>query len=261
MTGQEYVLICRKVKRVTGIDLSCYKSQQMQRRLEAYLRRSGAKSWIEYLRRLDQDADELKAFRDYLTINVSSFFRDPEKFQQLGERILPTLVRPGAELTMWSAGCSHGAEAYTLAMLADAHGIRRYRVWATDIDRGVLSKATAGGPYSEDDVRSVPPALLSRHFERRDSGLYIKPTVRSRVIFYEHNLLEDDVDRQFDLVVCRNVIIYFSDEAKRKALINLAKALRPGGVLFLGGTEVIPPALAHMLGLQSVGISFYGKLA
>ena len=231
----------------------------MQRRLEAYLKRNGTGSWVEYFRLLERDPQELKAFRDYLTINVSSFFRDPDKFRQLGDRILPGLVREG-KLTMWSAGCSYGAEAYTLAILADMRGVRYYRIWATDVDRGALAHARAGGPYTDDDVRNVPREALRRHFERRSDGLYVRQSLRRHITFEEHNLLEDPVRRQFDLVLCRNVIIYFSEEAKRQVLSLLVSALRPGGVLFLGGTEMIPPALARMLGVQSVGISFYQKI-
>lgn len=260
MTEQEYALICRHVKRAIGIDLTAYKSQQMQRRLDAYLRRSGAKDWPDYLRRLDRDGQEQASLRNYLTINVSSFFRDAEKWQQLSERILPGLTRPGATLTMWSAGCSIGAEPYTLAILAELRGMRRYEVWATDIDRGVLAIARAGGPYTDEDLKNAPEGVVRRFFDRRPDGLYVKPALRDRVSFAEFNLLEDRADRLFDLIVCRNVIIYFTDLAKQKVLMSLAQSLRPGGVLFIGGTEVIPATLARALDLQAVGISFYSRM-
>ncbi|NOZ28597.1 MAG: protein-glutamate O-methyltransferase CheR [Chloroflexi bacterium] len=261
MIEQDYRLVYRKIKRLTGIDLSYYKGRQVQRRLEAYLRRSGAANWREYLHRLEQDPQEVKALRDYLTINVSCFFRDPHKFQYLREKILPELVRPGGKLHMWSAGCSYGAEAYTLAILGDLTRARWFQVWATDVDRGALTRARAGGPYTDEDVKYVAPDLLKRYFDRRDDGFYVKRTLRRHVVFEEHNLLEDQVTREFDLVLCRNVIIYFSDEAKRKVLTRLVGALRPDGVLFIGGTEVISTALARELGLQSAGISFYRKMA
>ena len=259
MTGQEYAFLYHQLRRITGIDLSAYKSQQMQRRLDAYLKRSGAKNWAEYLHRLERNPQELRAFRDYLTINVSSFFRDPERFWQLGDELLPRLVRLGTELTIWSAGCSYGAEAYSLAMLAEMHGIRRYRVWGTDVDLGALDKAQAGGPYTAEDVKNVPQELLQKYLELRADGWYVRPSLRQRVTFGEHNLLENEIERSFDLVVCRNVMIYFSDEAKQRALNHLVKALRPGGILFIGGTEVIPIPLARQLGLQTVGISLYRK--
>lgn len=259
MTGQEYALLCRQIRQMTGIDLSAYKSQQMQRRLDAYLKRSGMNSWAEYLHQLAHNPKELRAFRDYLTINVSSFFRDPEKFWQLGDELLPRLIRFGSELTMWSAGCSYGAEAYSLAMVAETCGIRRYHVWGTDIDLGALERAQAGGPYTAEDVKTVPPDLLKKYLEPRAEGWYVRPLLRQRVTFSEHNLLEDKVGRAFDLVVCRNVIIYFSDDAKQRALSRLVEALRPGGILFIGGTEVIPIPFARQLGLQTVGISFYRK--
>ncbi|MCD6290416.1 MAG: protein-glutamate O-methyltransferase CheR [Anaerolineae bacterium] len=261
MSDRQYQWVYRKIKETTGIDLSAYKSQQAHRRLDFYLRRSGAKSWAEYFRRVEQNPQELQALRNYLTINVSCFFRDPHKFRQLQERILPRLVQSNGRLDMWSAGCSYGAEAYTLAIIADMMGIRYYRVWATDIDQGALARARAGGPYTREDVKNIAPPLVTKYFDRREDGLYVKPMLRRHVAFEEFNLLEDEARSQFDLVVCRNVIIYFSDEAKRKVLITLTRALRPGGVLFLGGTEVIPSALARALGLRPLEISFYGKVA
>ncbi|MCS7220755.1 MAG: protein-glutamate O-methyltransferase CheR [Anaerolineae bacterium] len=259
MTGQEYAFLCRQIREITGIDLSAYKSQQMQRRLDAYLKRSGARGWAEYLRRLTQDPKELRAFRDYLTINVSSFFRDPEKFRRLGDELLPQLMHFGSELTMWSAGCSYGAEAYSLAMVAEMREIRRYHVWGTDIDLSALERAQAGGPYTAEDVKNVPSDLRKKYLELRAEGWYVRPSLRQRVTFSEHNLLEDEIGQSFDLVVCRNVIIYFSDAAKQRALSHLVRALRPGGILFVGGTEMIPFPLARQLGLQAVGISFYRK--
>ncbi|GAB4558656.1 MAG: protein-glutamate O-methyltransferase CheR [Anaerolineae bacterium] len=261
MTDQEFIYVNQQIRRTLGIDLSYYKGQQMRRRLDAYLRRSGAPSWADYFRRLSRDTEEQRRLRDYLTINVSSFFRDPEKFQELEQKIFPLIVRRGEPFRMWSAGCSHGAEAYSLAMLAESNSIRPYEVWATDIDRSILIKARTGGPYSGDDVKTVPPLFMRRYFELHQGQYYVKEALRRHVVFEEHNLLEAvSVQAPFDLVVCRNVIIYFSEEAKQRVLRHLVAAMRPGGVLFLGGTEVIAPAVARSLGLRSVGISFYQKM-
>ena len=165
---REYIFIKSKVRKLLGIDLACYKRQQMQRRLRTYLLRSGKPNWPTYFRMAQNDQNELGKLRDYLTINVSSFLRDTEKYDYLRDSILPALIREHKTLDIWSAGCSRGHEPYSLAMiLAEMNGrFRPHRILATDIDHSALEIARQGGPYPDTEVANVPQELMQRYFRK-----------------------------------------------------------------------------------------------
>jgi chemotaxis protein methyltransferase CheR len=235
----------------------------VQRRLNVYLLRSGHTNWARFFRSIQDDPQALGRLKDYLTINVSAFFRDPEKFTHLQENILPQLLRGHPRLRVWSAGCSLGHEPYSLAiMLAEATGpYCRHPILATDIDHSALEKAQAGGPYTAEELADVPPNLLGRYFRAdgsRDGHYYVVDSLRHKVTFRYHDLLADPFETDLDLIVCRNVVIYFTKEAKQKLHQRFHDALRPGGVLFVGGTEVVSGARG--IGLAPTGISFYTRV-
>lgn len=259
MDAQQYNFIKHKVRKLMDIDLNSYKSSQMQRRLSTYLLRSGHATWPALFRAIQDDPLALGKLKDYLTINVSSFFRDPEKFVSLQESILPDLLRQSPRLRVWSAGCSRGHEPYSLAiLLAEMTGFYcRHFILATDLDRSALQWAQAGGPYSADNVANVSPLLLKRYFRTHDDGYYVLEKLQRKVTFQQHNLLADSFESGLDLIVCRNVVIYFTPEIKDLLYKSFHDALRPGGVLFVGGTEVLSKASTQ--GFDMVGISFYRR--
>lgn len=269
MEDQVYQKIITNVKRLLGIDLNQYKSEQMRRRLDSWLVRVASPDWDTYFKRLEIDPQELSKFRDYLTINVSEFFRDSDRWESLRTKILPGLIsalhsgatprQPVTGLRIWSAGCSNGSEPYTLMMILDemAPGLPHY-ILATDLDRSILSKARSRGPYQADDIKNVKPGLLSRYFESDKAPFFLKEKYASRITFKEHNLLKDPFEKNFDLIVCRNVIIYFTNEAKSQLYRNFHDSLRKGGVLFLGGTEIMPKP--SEIGFQNTGGSFYIRM-
>jgi chemotaxis protein methyltransferase CheR len=264
MEPREYIYIKRKVLNLTGVDLDCYKTPQVQRRLKTYLVRSGYPNWHIFFRNVQNDPAAISKLKDYLTINVSSFFRDTEKFEYLQNSILPDLLRGHIKLRVWSAGCSHGHEPYSLAiMLAEVTGFyRQHYILGTDIDRSALERAQAGGPYTDEEISKVPPPLLERYFTRdsgndRDDGYYIIKSLQRRMSFRYQNLLADPFEHEFDLIVCRNVVIYFTAEVKNRLYRHFYQALRPGGMLFVGGTEIVPKA--SELGFETAGISFYRR--
>jgi chemotaxis protein methyltransferase CheR len=259
MDDLEYNYIKHQIRILTGVDLNCYKAPQMQRRLKAYLARSGYPNWPKFFRTLRSDAVLLSKFQDYLTINVSSFFRDPEKYSYLQRNALPELLRQRTPLRVWSAGCSRGQEAYSLAMLLTeaTNGNYQHRILATDIDHSALEWAKSGGPYTADEVSDLPPRFRMRHFEVRQDEYWIKEELRRKVAFRQHNLLADPVVGKFDLIICRNVVIYFQAEAKRKLYQRFYDVLKPGGVLFVGGTEIVPKATE--IGLEAMSVSFYRR--
>ncbi|MBN1581400.1 MAG: protein-glutamate O-methyltransferase CheR [Anaerolineae bacterium] len=268
MEAQEYNFVKYKVIRLTGIDLNAYKSQQVQRRLKTYLQRSGFPNWPSFFRAIQDDPQALAKFKNYLTINVSSFFRDQEKFDYLRQSVLPELLHRRPRLRVWSAGCSHGHEPYSLAiMLSEATSeYNRHFVLATDIDHDALERAQAGGPYSADELANVAPTLLARYFDRADetspqkARMYsTNQSLRRKVVFRYHNLLADSFEQDFDLIVCRNVVIYFTPEVKQDLYNRFHDALHPGGILFLGGTEVM--SRAADIGFETLNVSFYRRSA
>lgn len=256
MEDIEYNYIRRKILALTGLDISCYKAPQMKRRLKAYLHRSGSPNWANFFRIIQTDPAALNKFREYLTINVSSFFRDADKYKYLQNSILPMLLKRRPALRVWSAGCSRGQEAYSLAILLQEIGERHY-VLATDIDDGALKWARDGGPYAADEITNVPAAWLMTYFTVQKGSYWVKSSLRRRVSFQRHNLLTDPVTGRFDLIVCRNVVIYFQPAAKDKLYQLFYNVLRPGGILFVGGTEII--SKAKEIGLESVKVSFYRR--
>jgi chemotaxis protein methyltransferase CheR len=253
------------IRQLLGIDLSAYKDQQMRRRLDSWLTRTGEQSWVSYMQRLRLDKPELSKFRDYLTINVSEFFRDIDRWQVLKTQILPELiresytVRPGrGGVRSWSAGCSIGAEPYSLAMyLYDLSPGQNHQIIATDLDRGILTKARAGGPYLDQDIRAVPAEYRQKYFNPGGPPFSISDKLVQKIQFREQNLFDQWTESNFDLIICRNVIIYFTAEAKMSLYQRFYDSLRPGGILFLGGTEMIPRP--NEIGFRSPSISFYQK--
>jgi chemotaxis protein methyltransferase CheR len=259
METQEYEFVKREILRLIGVDLNCYKEVQMQRRLGTYLVRSGQPDWRAFFQAIKGDAGQLAKLKDHLTINVSAFVRDPEKFNYLRERLLPEMLRTRPNLRVWSAGCSRGHEPYTLAMiLSRMPGPHRsHYILATDIDTGALEYARAGGPYLREDVANVPPAWLSAYFEEAKGGYRVVESLRRQITFREQNMLTGRFENGFDLIVCRNVVIYFTNEVKHELYQRLYAALRPGGILFVGGTEIV--AKASEIGFETAGITFYRR--
>jgi chemotaxis protein methyltransferase CheR len=265
MELDQYGHIKTKVWNLLRIDLNSYKSEQMCRRLDSWLVRSNTTTWDEYFRRLQSDAKELSKFRDYLTINVSEFFRDTDRWKTIQEQVIPQLIKDNQAqrstktgLRIWSAGCSTGQEPYTLAIIMDELApMSDYSVLATDLDRGALQKAMERGPYSQDDVRNVSPERRAKYFDQTGNTFHFKEKYARHVKFRELNLFLDPFETNLDLIVCRNVIIYFTTEAKQELYKHFQSALRPGGILFLGGTEIIP--YPNEYGLRSQGISLYKR--
>jgi chemotaxis protein methyltransferase CheR len=259
MEPEIYLQVKTSVKHTLGIDLENYKEEQMKRRLDSWLARSRLPSWKDYFKLVSADAEELARFRNYLTINVTEFFRDPNRWAQVNGEILPDLIKTSnGGLKIWSAGCSTGAEAYTLAMsMEEAAPLRRYSILATDLDRGALLKARSRGPYSAEDIRNLSPRQHLQYVTQ-SAPYFVTENLQKRILFNEHDLLKDRFDEGFDLIVCRNVVIYFTTASKDLLYEKFSGALRTGGVLFVGGTEIISGAARF--GLQSFGISFYKKI-
>jgi chemotaxis protein methyltransferase CheR len=253
----DYVAFCRGVRELCDIDLLDYKRGQMERRVRSFAGRRGEAGLSEYLATLGDDPAALDEFLDRVTINVSNLWRNPEQWQLLQRTIVPELAARGT-LCAWSAGCSYGAEAYTLAAVCRLAAPRATTtILGTDLDRRAVERARRG-EFTADDVRYAPPHALKRFFVR--DGEFWRPSaeLRALVAFEVGDLLRlRPVSGAYDLVLCRNTVIYFETDVRDALHARLAAALRPGGVLVVGATERI--AAAHTIGLDLVAPFTYRK--
>lgn len=245
----------------TGINLNSYKHQQMKRRLDMLLKNNNVSDYRQYFQLIEEDKDKFQEFLDKITINVSEFFRNPNQFFLLRDRILPELYNTNGPLKIWSAACSTGEEPYSIAMLIKETGIKlRDKLLATDIDKKVLQKAIAG-EYNSKNTTNIPPSFIKKYFKIENSKetYLIKNEIKEMVKFRHHNLLRDDFDNNYDLIVCRNVVIYFTDETKQQLYKRFHKSLKPGGILFTGNTELIFDS--KTIGFNPIATFFYQKIS
>jgi chemotaxis methyl-accepting protein methylase len=241
------------VARRTGVDLRGQRPAVLARRAAGRIGTCGARSTSDYLGLLRSDAGEPWRLLERLTIKVSRLFRNPATFAAIAARVLPDLrrSRAGRPLRVWSAGCAHGEEAYGLAMLCDASG-PGWSVLGTDVDRSALARARAA-TYPAALAADVPADLAARHLARRaDGAVAVRPELARRVRFEAHDLsaaAPPSGDSTFDLVACRNVLIYYVAERQAGILGLVLRSIAPGGYLVLGEAEWPTPAIAARLEL------------
>ena len=226
------------MRRLSGVDLLQYKRGQMERRVRTFAERRGTPDLTLYAARLQSEPAELEALLDRVTINVSQLWRHESQWAELA-RIIPAVAAERGRIRAWSAGCSYGAEAYTLAATcagvlgAGAH----VEIHGTDLDARMIARANAGA-FSAADARTAPRAALERWFVPADGGWQARPELRRMVSFATGDLLRMPIaERRWDLILCRNTVIYFTDKIRDELHARLAHALRPGGYLVVGGTE------------------------
>jgi chemotaxis protein methyltransferase CheR len=243
-TPEEFSRFKRQIKEKTGLDLESYKSQQLERRILAMVRQADEPTLGHFYRHLEASPAAMRQFLDKLTINVSDFFRNPERWEHLAKTILPDLARQRTRLKVWSAGCSIGAECYSLAMLlTEMNRMASSALVATDIDESAMKQAKSG-IYSDYDLKGLSPERLHRHFTDLPDGLHqISDGMRRAVGFRVVDLLKERYETGVDLILCRNRRFYHS--------------LHDGGILFVGGTERI---VAHReAGWTMISPFFYQK--
>lgn len=258
LEDQDFNYFIRKVKEVTAIDLSLYKEAQMKRRLTTLRLKRGYHDFQSYFEAMMKDNALFEEFLDRMTINVSEFWRNPTRWQRLKDHFIPELFKSsGRHLKCWSAACSTGEEPYTLAMiLMECGALPGSKIIASDLDEGALAKARAG-VYPERSVRDVPSSFLSKYLKKDGLTYHIDEKLKQYIKFEKKNLLHDRFEQGFDLIICRNVMIYFTDEAKHQLFHSFSKSLRPGGLLFVGSTEQI--FTPKQYGLESADTFFYRK--
>jgi chemotaxis protein methyltransferase CheR len=251
LVADDFIALCETVRSICGVDLSQYKRAQMERRVRTWTERRGTPDLAEYGKRLRREPQELEAFLDRVTINVSHLWRHEEQFEVLRRSILPELAKKGSRARMWSAGSSYGAEAYTIAAVCrEAAPSLRVEIDGTDLDKRMVARAKEG-KFSAEDARTSPPELLKRHFTPLPGGGFeAKPELKRMLRFQTGDLLRMPVPSgRYDVIFCRNTVIYFTEEVRDALHERLVKALAPGGYLVVGTSERV--ADPRGLGLTS----------
>ncbi|WNQ09282.1 protein-glutamate O-methyltransferase CheR [Paenibacillus aurantius] len=255
---RDFAQFVKKIKELTSIDLNQYKEAQMKRRLTTLRMKKGFSSFGAFYDAIAGDKRLLYEFLDRMTINVSEFWRNPNRWEVLQTKFLPEMRRRHTRVKCWSAACSTGEEPYTLSMiLADLGAQGEVQITATDIDEGALEKARQG-TYPDRSVRDVPAAMLARYFRKEGSEYRVTEELKKPIRFQKQNLLTDRFEPGQDLIICRNVMIYFTEEAKQLLYHKFSDALKPGGILFVGSTEQI--FTPGQYGLEPADTFFYRKL-
>ncbi|GGO24594.1 CheR family methyltransferase [Deinococcus humi] len=243
--------ILHLVRERSGQDFSRYKVATLLRRVDRRMQGQRLVTLPQYLQYLKRHPDEIDALFDDLTINVTSFFRDPEAFEHLKNHLRDSLTRPGREgeaIRAWVVGCASGEEAYSLAIVLHEltqepgwAGPTAVQVFATDIDPRSIEKARLG-LYPRSIKQNVTPERLKQYFTETGDGYQISNLIRDMIVFARHNTFGDPPFTALDLLCCRNMLIYLNSELQKRVLSVFHYALRPGALLFLGASETIGPS-------------------
>ncbi|MEJ7582688.1 MAG: CheR family methyltransferase [Acidimicrobiales bacterium] len=253
------------LQRTRAFDFSVYKPATLVRRIEKRKAEVAVPTWAGYIDYLDVHPEEFEALFNTILINVTGFFRDPDAWTYVREELIPMIVERAGDrepIRVWSAGCSSGEEAYTLAMLfADALGEDgpngRVKVYATDVDEDALAQARLG-VYPVKAVDAVPSALRERYFESTGESCAVRGDLRRSVIFGRQDITTDAPISRLDLLVCRNTLMYFNAEAQVGILRRFNFALAPRAFLFLGRAEMIV-STGNLFDLCSAPARVYAK--
>jgi chemotaxis protein methyltransferase CheR len=258
--ANDYESFKKQILSLTTIDLNAYKERQMKRRIDTLIARNKFKDYDSYVDAIKKDQALMDEFINYFTINVSEFYRNPQMWETLENKIFPELLKNnGNSIKIWSAACSTGDEPYSLAMLLGKFmPLNRVKIIATDIDSQVLDKARIG-VYGANSLSGLPDEFRKKYFTSVGGNSYqISDEIKKCVEFKKHDLLKDPYPSGCHLIVCRNVVIYFTDEAKHEIYKKFNQSLVKNGILFVGSTEQI--INYRDLGYASNSLFFYQKV-
>lgn len=266
MTDVEFQLLAELVRKHTGIHLPPHKKALLKSRLAGRIRDLGLSSYLQYQKRLKDPAfvqAEVAELTDAITTNLTSFFREPHHFDHLREYLRSHAVA-GVRVRILCAGCSEGMEPYSAAIVAtDCLGIsalERISIAATDIDRGAL-QAARKAVYDDKDIRTLDRGLVRAGFQRgrgdNEGKVRVKDNVARLVQFHELNMVTEAISPlgEFDIIFCRNVLIYFDPPTRTEVVRKLAAQLKPGGFIYLGHSESIKSL--GLNGWRTVGTTIY----
>lgn len=222
-----------------NLNLDAYKETQLQRRIGTVMKNAGATDLREYAKLISVDEKVKRDFLNYITINVTEFFRNKEIFEEF-ENVMKDILEPRFKsINIWSAACSIGAEPYSLAIIMDKNKIPiKNKILATDIDEPILQKARQGS-FKENDIKNISKEDLKNYFSLNDKEYVVNDNIKNMVNFKKHDLILDNYEKGFHAIVCRNVTIYFKNETRDLIYRKFQESLVPGGIFFTGATESI----------------------
>ncbi|MHA2075600.1 MAG: CheR family methyltransferase [Candidatus Hodarchaeales archaeon] len=233
-----------------NINHKAYKEKYFLRRIWSRMMRNNATSYQGYLNVLKKNPGELNELLDTLSINVTRFFRDIDLFKKLDREVLPQICgKKNENIRIWSAGCAVGAEAYSLAIMIAKirkNDFSEVKLFATDICQDFLNRAKKG-IYSAEYLSELSPSQIAAFFKPIDQGLYqIDSKIRNSVTFKQHDLRTPPPTKELDLILCRNVLIYFSQQESESLFQRFHSALKHDGYLVLGKCELIHASVRHL---------------
>lgn len=254
----DYEWFKSEIFKMTHIDLNCYKEKQMKRRIDSLISNHKISGYAEYVSALKTNTELFNEFVSYITINVSEFYRNPEQWAYMDKEVFPYLLSKfGRRIKIWSAACSTGDEPYSLVMALSKYlPLSQISIFATDLDNQILAKAKVG-LYSEKSLHGVPEDMKRKYFTQIGQSYQVHDEIKQCVKFQHHNLLKDPYPTDCQMIVCRNVLIYFTEEAKDDTFRKFYKCLPQNGVLFIGSTEQITDYRG--IGYQRMNSFFYQK--
>ena len=246
------------VHRELGLNLKAYKQEQLNRRILSLMSRSKIESLDEYVKVLKTNSEERQKFLDFITINVTEFFRNPELFNEFEVLVKRHLIKGTNRLKIWSAACSIGCEPYSLAiMLKRISPDIRHKILATDIDQTILTRARRG-EYTATEIKNIKSEELNKYFSKVNDKYFMDNSIKQMVEFRKHDLILDKYESDFDIILCRNVVIYFKNETKSNIYAKFSESLKKGGLLFVGATESIYNYKQY--GFEKISTFVYKKL-
>ena len=251
MDTKGFQSVLRTIESKIGIQCENYKKDYLQRRIQSRMRLSKIESYAEYNSLLISNTAEQEALRNALTINVTKFWRDQEVFDLIKREVIPEIKRRKQRVRIWSAGCATGEEPYTLALMCYEAKVLypdvQMTIFATDIDKEALKKAE-DGIYQRKALENLSESQIRRHFDEQQDGSYqVKQHLKDLVKFSRHDLMSGRAVTQYlDIILCRNVTIYFTEKQKDELARLFAPALAEGGYYVMGKTEYMGRDVEHL---------------
>ncbi|MFP4654448.1 MAG: CheR family methyltransferase [Methanohalobium sp.] len=245
---REYSKLKSLINKNLGFHCDQYKESHFKRRIAVRMRATNSHNYSDYIGVLKNDPEEYKNLMNTLTVNVTNFFRNPDSFQIVENEVLPDIIRSKSDsynksIRLWSAGCSIGVEAYSIAIILHKllkNEFKKYRIniIGTDIDNEAITRANEG-KYTETELKGVDNKIIDRYFEKKDGWYFLTEELKKIANFKWHDLISSPKMSGFDLVLCRNVTIYFEKELQEKLYTDFYNALNPGGYFVMGKTETL----------------------
>ncbi|GGI78140.1 CheR family methyltransferase [Legionella impletisoli] len=264
-----FATLILKIKNMSGLDFSQYRPSCLKRRIDSRLRLINLQSYEDYLTFLDLNPSEIDALLNYLTINLTEFYRDKEAWNIIAHEVAPSIIEEKAterrsSINIWSAGSSSGEEAYTLAMIfLEALGKQKKEfslmIYGTDIDVASLERAKAGR-YPAKNLEFLPKSMLKRYFIQDNEDYVVSPLLKKVTQFQRHDLISSKPLKSMDLIVCRNVLIYFNRPLQANIFEMFHQSLKKNGFLMLGKTEFLLSNVAHRFEIYHLRERIYKKI-